>query len=280
MSVRLIVDSTADLRPEIRQQVTVIPMTIQFGQEEFQDGVTITHQEFYEKLIECDILPTTSQIPPFVFEEVFRQTVEAGDDVVAITISSKLSGTCQSARVAAAEFPGRVFVVDALTVAIGTGILTELALGLVKQGLAAGAIAQKLECEREKICLLAMVDTLEYLRKGGRLSAAAAIAGSLLSIKPVINLDGGAINILGKARGSKQGGNMLVREIEKVGGVDFNRPVLLGYTGLSDMVLKKYIADSAALWDEHLNELRYVTVGSTVGTHAGPGAIAVAFFKK
>ena len=108
----------------------------------------------------------------------------------------------------------------------------------------------------------------------------AAFAGTLLNIKPVLSITDGEINILGKARGSKQGNNLLVQEIEKAGGVDFSKPVLLGYTGLSDALLLKYIEDSRSIWEGEVDSIRYTTIGSVIGTHAGPGAIAVAFFKK
>jgi len=124
-----------------------------------------------------------------------------------------------------------------------------------------------------------MLDTLEYLKRGGRISKTVAFAGGLLNIKPVISLVDGEIVVLGKARGSKQGNNLLVSEIEKAGGVDFFKPVLLGYTGLNDDLLQKYIVDSAELWRYDASELRSTVIGSVIGTHAGPGAIAVAFFK-
>ena len=280
MRVRIIVDSTADLLPGVRSRVDVVPLTIHFGEEEFIDGVTIDSRTFYEKLTESDILPTTSQATPFAFEECFRSAVEGGFQVVCITCSSKLSGTYQSAVIAAGEFPDQVFVVDSRTIALGSAILTEYALSLADRGMDAEAIARDLEEKRKDVRLLAVLDTLEYLKKGGRISAATAFAGGLLSIKPVITLRDGAIEILGKARGSKQGNNLLVKEIEKAGGVDFDKPVLLGYTGLSDALLEKYVQDSAALWAESKQELRTAQIGSVIGTHAGPGAIAVAFFKK
>ena len=171
--VRIIVDSTADLTPQVRSRLTVVPLTIHFGEEHFIDGVTITHKEFYEKLIECDTLPTTSQATPFDFTEYFEKAVAAGEDVVAITLSSKLSGTFQSAMIAAEDFPGRVHVVDSRSVAIGSGILAEYALDLVDQGMDAAAIAEKLMEERKNIHLVALLDTLEYLKKGGRISSAA-----------------------------------------------------------------------------------------------------------
>ena len=125
-----------------------------------------------------------------------------------------------------------------------------------------------------------MVDTLEYLKKGGRISAAAAIAGGLLNIKPVLAIVDGNIKVLGKARGSKQANNLLVSEIQKAGGVDFDKPVMLGYTGLSNALLLKYIEDSKALWEDSKTSLNYTVIGSVIGTHAGPGAVAVAFFRK
>ena len=278
MSIRIIVDSTADLRPQVRSRVDVVPLTIRFGDEEYIDGITIDSRTFSEKLIESDVLPTTSQASPFAFEEVFRAAVEAGHQVVCITVSSKLSGTHQSACIASEEFPGQVFVVDSHTIALGSAILTEYALGLADQGMDAETIAWKVMQKREKVRLLAMLDTLEYLKKGGRISAAVALAGGLLNIKPVVCIENGEIRMLGKARGSRQANNLLVQEIGKAGGVDFRKPVLLGYTGLSDALLHKYIQDSASLWEGNLEELPYEVVGSVVGTHAGPGAVAVAFF--
>ena len=124
--VRIIVDSTADLRPETRQRVGVVPLTIHFGKEEYVDGVTITGAEFYKKLAVCKDLPTTSQAAPYVFAEAFEEAVEAGDTVVCIVVSSALSGTCQSANIAAADYPGKVYVVDSRSIAIGTSILRKL----------------------------------------------------------------------------------------------------------------------------------------------------------
>ena len=278
MSVRIIVDSTTDLPEQTARRVTVVPLTIHFGEQQYVSGVDIDARKFYEMLVEGDVLPTTSQPTPYAFTQVFQEAVDAGDTVVCITVSSKLSGTYQSACIAAADFPGKVFVVDSLTVAIGGGILTEYALSLTDKGMDAEEIAWKLMQKREKVRLLALLDTLEYLKKGGRISSAVAFAGGLLNIKPVIAVADGEVKMLGKARGSKQGNNLLVQEIDKAGGVDFEKPLLLGYTGLSDALRRKYIGDSAALWQGKVEQLPVSIVGSVVGTHAGPGAVAVAFF--
>lgn len=276
MKTRIIIDSTADLIPELKSRLTVVPLTVRFGDREFVDGVTIDHRRFYEMLIETDTLPTTSQATPESFGQVFR-TLAPGEGAVVLTLSATFSGTFQSASIAAEEY-GDIYVVDTGSAAIGAGILAELALQLAEKGMAAGEIAARLEQEKHRIRIIAMVDTLEYLQKGGRVSKALAFAGGILNIKPVLSVKDGQITILGKARGSKQGNNLLVAEIQKAGGVDFRMPVLLGYTGLSDLLLQKYIADSAALWKDSRDTLRITPVGSIIGTHAGPGAIAVAFF--
>ncbi|MCI8812601.1 MAG: DegV family protein [Oscillibacter sp.] len=280
MKIRIITDSAADLPRPCRPEVTVLPMAVTFGEEQFLDGVDLTHRQFYEKLIEGDALPTTSQINPAQFEEAFRQAVDAGENVVAILLSSKLSGTCQSARIAAEEFPGRVFVVDSENATIGEQILVLRALSLADQGLDAAAVAKRLEAEKQDIRLVALLDTLEYLKRGGRISPSVALVGGLLSVKPVVAVEHGEVVMLGKARGSKNGNNLLVQEIRKTSGVDFDRPYLLGYTGLEDSLLQKYIADSAALWTEHTDALPVGTIGGTIGTHVGPGAVAVAFFQQ
>ena len=279
MSVKIIIDSTADLMPAVKARTKVVPLTVHFGDEEYIDGVTISHREFYEKLVETDVMPRTSQANPDAFARVFEEITAAGGSAVAIVISSKLSGTCQSAMIAAADYDN-VYVVDSGTGAIGAGILTEYALQLADQGMDAKSIARKLDEEKKRIKIVAMVDTLEYLYKGGRLSKTAAIAGGILNIKPVLAINDGEIKILGKARGSKQGNNFLVSEIEKAGGVDFERPVLLGYTGLSNATLVKYMEDSKEIWADSRAQLNYTIIGSVIGTHAGPGAIAVAFFSK
>lgn len=280
MSVRIIVDSTADMTEEIRKKVTVIPLTIHFGEEEYIDGVTITGRQFYEKLVESEQLPTTSQVSPFTFQKIFREVVEAGDTAVVMTLASAMSGTCQSAAIAAEDFEGRIFVVDSMNVSIGFGVLAEYAVQLAEQGLSAEEITKELTEKRGKVRILALLDTLEYLKRGGRISKTAAFAGGLLSIKPVICVKDGEITLVGKARGSKQGNNLLIQEIRKAGGVDFDMPLVLGYTGLSDALLVKYMEDSRPLWEQERETLPCTLVGSVVGTHAGPGGVAVAFFQR
>ena len=278
MKTRIIVDSTADLMPEIKERVHVVPLTVHFGDEEYIDGVTIDHKTFYEKLIESDVLPTTSQATPDAFMKEYEKAAEAGEAAIVLTIASQLSGTYQSAVIAAEDYEN-IFVVDGGSGAMGSGILIELALRLLDEGKNAEEIAAILDEEKKKVVIVALVDTLEYLKKGGRISKTLAFAGGVLNIKPVLSVVCGEINMLGKARGSKMGNNLLVQEINKAGGIDLSKPVLLGYTGISDALLLKYIEDSRHIWEGNLEKVRYTSVGSVIGTHAGPGAVAVAFFK-
>ena len=280
MNIRIITDSGCDMLPPYAPNLTVLPLTITFGEESFLDGVELDHHRFYEKLIKGEELPTTSQIAPAAFEEAFQRAVDAGEAVVCVTLSSKLSGTYQSARIAAEGFAGQVWVVDSENVTIGQRLLVERAVDLAGQGLDAAQLSARLDQEKKDIRLVALLDTLQYLKRGGRISPSIAMVGGLLSIKPVVAVENGEVVLLGKARGSKNGNNLLIQLIQKTSGVDFGRPYRLGYTGLDDGLLQKYIADSVQLWQDHVEELPVSTVGGAIGTHVGPGAVAVAFFQK
>ena len=279
MNVRIIVDSSTDVAEAYLNRIQVVPLTLRFGEEEYYDGVTIHKEEFYRRLVESDELPTTSQATPASFDQVFREVVANGDSAVVICLSSKLSGTYQSACIAAADYDN-VYVVDSGTAAIGTGILAEYALTCIDRGMDAAALVRELTEKREDVCVLALVDTLEYLKRGGRISKTTALAGGLLNIKPVLTIEKGEILLIGKARGSRNGNNLLVEKINQSGGVDFSLPVLLGYTGLNSALLDKYVEDSRGLWAEELDSIPKTLLCSIIGTHVGPGAVAVAFFRK
>ena len=274
--VRIITDSGSDCMAPYPENLTVIPLTIHFGDEEYRDGVTIDHKTFYEKLTSGNQLPTTSLVPPGDFADAFRSAREAGETVVAVVLSSKLSGTYQSAVLAAGDFDN-VYVVDSLNATVGLQVLVKYALELADRGLSAARIAQELEQAKGHVNLLGMPDTLEYLQRGGRISKTAAVLGGVLSIKPVLRLIDGVVVMIGKARGSKNGNNYLIQEVTR-SGIDFSKPLCLGYTGLSDALLQRYIEDSRPLWEGKIHPLPISTVGATIGTHVGPGAIIVAFF--
>lgn len=281
--IKIIVDSASDLVKSEAEELGVylIPMKVRFGEDEYSDGVDLSHEEFFEKLVESAELPQTSQINEYGWSESFGELTADGSEVIAITISSKLSGTYSSAVKAAKKFGGKVHVVDSIEASIGERILLQYAIRLVKEDkLSAAEIAKELNEKKNRIQVLAVLDTLKYLRKGGRISSVAAIAGEILSIKPVISVVKGEIKLLGKAMGSKKSNNLLNQLVEKCGGIDFDMPYALAYSGLSDSYLQKYLSDSEHLWKGKTELVPSYMIGSAIGTHIGPNAIAVAFFAK
>lgn len=279
MSVRIICDSASDITQEQAKEwgITVLPLKILWDGEEYLDGVSMKTREFFEKLIETDELPTTSQLSPYDYDKAFQEVVDAGDTAVCFTLSSKLSGTYQSANIAKEDFGDNIIVVDTLNAAVGEQIIVKRAIELRDSGKTAREIADIINEEKKDVKVIALIDTLEYLKKGGRISAASAMAGTVLNIKPVVAIADGEISVLGKARGSKNGNNKLM-ELVQQDGIDFNRPFLLTYAGLNDDLLQKYIKDSNSLYEGKTEELGIVPLGSAIGTHVGPGAIAIAYF--
>ena len=168
MKIRIITDSASEMVSG--EHLTVLPLTITFGTTEYADGVTLSHQKFYEKLIESDELPTTSQVTPFAFTEALKEAQANGEYAIIITLSSKLSGTYNSALIAAKDFPDMVHIIDSANVCIGEKILVEYALNLLNNGADAQEIIARTESKVSQICVIGLLDTLEYLRKGGRIS--------------------------------------------------------------------------------------------------------------
>lgn len=278
--IKIVVDSASDIDALEAQQLglELLPMVVQFAEEEFLDGVNLSHKQFFEKLIESAQMPKTSQINEFRFEETFEKLVKEGADVLCITLSSKLSGTFDCAKRAAKKFGEKVCVVDSLNACIGERILVQYAIRLVKAKKTLQEVVADLEEKKKKIKLLAVLDTLKYLKKGGRISALVAFTGEVLSIKPVVAVENGEVKLVGKAIGSKKGNNLLCQLVQKCGGIDFDMPYAVGYSGLTDDFLKKYLSDSESLWKDKTDNVPSYMIGSTIGTHVGPGAIAVAFF--
>ena len=279
MAIRFLIDSASDILPEEAAAlgITCVPMQIAFSDKTYEDGVTLSHKDFYKKLAGCTTLPVTSQINPAVYGSYFEELTANGDDVIAITLSSGLSGTTQSARIAAADFPDKVFVVDSLNATTGQRILMLRGMELAKEGLSAAQVAEKLEEEKLKIRLVAIIDTLEYLKKGGRISAATAIAGAALGIKPAIAVVDGKIANVGKARG-RQTITLLKQLIEEAGEIDWEKPNALVYSE-NDAALQQFIEATPELWEGHPLPPAH-SLGCTIGTHIGPGAYGFAFFEK
>lgn len=275
--IRILTDSTADFSAEDVRSLglRVVPLLVNFGEEHYRDGVDLAPEEFYEKLVQADKLPTTSQPSPELFQREFENARDAGDDVVCVLLSGTLSGTYQSAQIAREEVGyDRVFLVDSGSATLGEQVLVRRAVQRLREGFAAEEIAADIEEARGRLHLFALVDTLKYLHKGGRLPAAVALAGGLLGIKPVIGLKDGKLGIADKARGLPGAYVAIFKQIGKVGGVDESSPVLVGYTGKPQGVepFMRYITQNLQLETPLLR-----AIGPVIGTHAGPGAAGIAF---
>lgn len=280
MSVKIIVGSTCDVEENIKKELIVVPLHVTFGEEDFLDSVDITKDEFYERLERKKEFPKTSQPTPMAFMDAYKKVIDNGDEAVVIVISSKLSGTYQSAKLAANGLNDKIFIVDSLNVSIAEGALVDFAIRLVKEGKSAKEISEILEEAKKKLRLVVLVDTLEYLERGGRISKTSAFIGGLFSVKVLLSMEEGAIATVGKAKGVKNANNLFISEIEKNGSIDFSMSLKLGYTGRESNKIEKYLREVKNLWEDKVHSPEFIQVGSVVGTHAGPGALFLAYFRK
>ena len=277
--VHIITDSTCDLS-RARQQaldVEVVPLSVHFGEASFSDGVDISNEEFYRRLRAAETLPTTSQVNPEVFVRRFQASVDRGEEVVGIFIASKLSGTCQSAMIARDMVDeGRIFVVDSDTVTFGLGLLVEAAARLRDRGLSARELAAELEALKGRLRLYAVVDTLKYLKLGGRISGAAAVVGGVLGVTPILDIRDGLVQSPAKSRGRKGAFQWMEKRIAQEP-ADLSLPVAFGHADALQIM-----AECEAYFRPLIPgmEILESDIGSVVGTHAGPGCAGIAYFVK
>lgn len=285
MGIQIITDSASDISQERAREmgVTVLPLNVLFGEEEYIDGITISTEVFYDKLENSKGLPRTSQVTPMAYSEAFNKAREAGDDVLCIDISLKLSGCYQSACIARDEMPvkdqAHIRIIDCLQTTSSQYILVNYACRLRDQGLSLDEIVAELDYWKKHVRMIAMLDTLEYLKRGGRISPAKATFGNLLSIKPFVTFEDGGIEIIAKARGAKAALKMHTELIEKYGDIDFTKPVCITYSGSKTDRLDTFLSYLESVY-HYSDSPAIALMGSTVGTHAGPGAITIAFFPK
>lgn len=283
MAVHIITDSASDIVGNTDPRLSVVPLSVTFGDTVYRDGVDLTQQQFYKMLVSREDLPTTSQVTPYAFAlEIDRvlDSGEEGDEVVVLTLSSKLSGTYQSA-VEAAEGNNKVQVIDTLNVSLGERAIVEYAMRLVDEGYNASQIAARIMAVRDRVRVLALLDTLEYLKRGGRVSKFVGTMGELLSYKPIVGVVDGEVVMVDKARGTKKG-RILMRKLIEREGLDTSMPVRMGYAGFDDYSLRMFLQANHDAWENSVAEedLPIDCVGATIGTHVGPGAIGIAFFTK
>ncbi len=277
--VAIVTDSTADLPAELRERhgIAMVPLNVRFGAEVLRDQIDISPDRFMERLGEGSTLPTTSQPSPALFEETFRRLAPDHDAVVAVLLSSKLSGTLQSATLAAEAVRDQipVEIVDSRTGSMALGLQALRAADLAESGLDAAAIAERLRAETPANHVVFLVDTLEFLQRGGRIGRAAALIGGLLHLKPLLRVDEGQVVPYERTR---------TRAKAITGLVDFVRALprieRLSVLYSTDRTEGELLADRLAS-ELGLDRERIIIaqLGPVIGTHIGPGAMGVAVFE-
>ena len=276
--VRIITDSAADLEPaELEQKnITCIPLSVMFGDQEYQENVSLSKEKFYELLLSAPVLPKTAQPSPQYLLDLFEQAKEAGDEAVYICLSSALSGTFQSAMMTKnLADSGLCHVVDSRNATGGQRQIVEYAARLRDQGANGAQIVEKLEAMRDRIVLYACIDTLEYLYKGGRISQTAYTLGSLAQIKPIIRVDeSGGIAIPTKAMGMRKGMDYLCKRLEQQN-PDGEFPLYVMYT--NNRSVAETLAEKIRKMGYDVPESNIIAVGAAIGSHVGPDACGIVY---
>lgn len=280
--IHVVTDSTSDLTPDLLQKsfnginVHVVPLTVHFGEEEFRDGIDLSTSDFYKRLKLTEIMPRTSQPSPASFVDLYNKISRPGDTILSYHLSSELSGTIQSAALAARQVEGRTIeVVDTRSVSFGLGLIAARAATRVKEGMNIDAIIAESRQLIEGHQILFLVDTLQYLQRNGRIGRAAALVGGLLSVKPILTISDGMVTPLEKVRGALKAKERLFQMVNQH---IMERNVRTGAVLHADAVEEAKILGER-LQKEHPDvQFPVIELGPTVGTHAGPGSIGVVLF--
>ncbi|MDY2794602.1 DegV family protein [Peptostreptococcus porci] len=283
MGIKLVVDSSSEITQEESKEMGVycLPLTVSFEEDMFRDGVDLSYDEFYDKLSEYESLPKTSQVTPYLYEEAFKEILSNGDIPVAITLSSEISGTYNSAILASNQFEEEIHIIDSLTTSCALKLIIKYALSIIDKYDDPVEFVNEIEKIKKKAKIFYLLDTLEYLYKGGRLSKFSALAGSILSIKPIISFDdSGKVVMVSKSRGWKKGISLLSDLVKESGEIDEKLGVILSYSGKDSSIVDSLKQKSESLFSLDVNAIPVTQIGCTIGTHAGPGTIGISYFTK
>ena len=279
MTIKIITDSVSDIPKKIVEElnIEVVPLTVNFGSVSYRDSVDLTNEEFFEKMKKIEKLPTTSQVNPGDFKIVFEKNLKLYDKIICITMSKEMSGTFKAANTAKGFLNSdRIEIFDSKAISFGFGLVVIDASRDVIDGKKYDEIVEKINYNIENLKNFFIVDTLEYLQKGGRLTLTEAFVGNVLKIKPILTIKNGKLGVIGKIRGRKNAINYIVKQLEE-NEYDFSEKTI----GFFDAADEKYLNDLIYEVNKkfEIEEIIKSNVGSVVGAHAGPGCIAIAFIK-
>ncbi|HNZ82299.1 MAG TPA: DegV family protein [Sedimentibacter sp.] len=280
MSIRIVIDSTSDVTDEIieKYNLKVVPLTVNFEKQSYLDKIELSSKEFFEKLAAADKLPTTTLVSPGAFVETFSEILLEGDKVLGLFVASEFSGTYDSARMARNMIGSDdIHIIDTRSVCLGSFALILEAIELVKENKTIEEIVEILNRLKEKIVVVAALDTLKYLEKGGRLSKGQAVVGSLLNIKPIVAIKDGEIKVIEKLRGKNKTVKWFDEWIEKNNYDLSDKTVLLFHGNAYNQLklLRETIEDKYKIKNIIENE-----IGPVIGTHSGPGVLGMGFLNK
>ena len=279
--IRVITDSTSDIGLDYAKElnIEIVPLKVIFNTAEYKDRIDLQPEKFYELLENCDALPTTSQPAPQDFMDFFEDAKQKKDSVILITLSSGLSGTYQNACMAKdlVEYED-IHIIDSLSATQALRLIVEKAVSLRDKGFSAEEIVKEIENYKTRVKIYGIVDTLEFLFKGGRLSRTSATVGSVLKLKPIIGFkEKGKLDVFGKARGTQKATDKLIDLIKQGNEIDLDEPVCIAYTG-NNTSIEKF---ENKLKDElGIKNVKHGVVGPVIGTHAGPGACLITYVTK
>ena len=278
MAIKIVIDSTADMPSALVQQhgITVVPLNVHFGTEVFRDSIEISPDEFYKRLASSPKLPTTSQPTVGDFLEVYQELSNTTDEIVSIHVSGKLSGTLNSANQAKGEYTGnaRIEVVDSEHVSMGLGMVAIAASKAAQGGATIEDVVKEAKQTIPKVLFVGLVDTLEYLEKGGRIGKAQALVGSILRLKPLLTVKDGEVHPLEKIRTRSKGIDRLCDIVKEHAPLD---SLAVVYTTTPDDALQ--LADRLRPLVPN-GDIPISQVGPVVGTHAGPGVLGISLTQK
>ncbi|MBW7572998.1 DegV family protein [Caproiciproducens faecalis] len=276
MAIKIITDSTSDIAFDRQEElgIKIVSLSVRFGDKEYVDGVDLTKPQFFQMLRESAELPTTAQVNPERFEKIFAESVQNGDEVIGIFISSKLSGTYQSAVIAKQMLGAEnIHLIDSLSVSFGLALLVYEMIKLRDAGKSAPEICSAVKELKKRQKFYAIIDTLKYLKMGGRLSASSAFIGSMLHIKPIIAIENGEIKAFDKKKGHKAAAQRIAEMMEQEK-PDSAYRVFFGDSDAQQFInLLKDAVESVA----DISDSETVALGSVVGTHGGPGCVGISY---
>lgn len=276
--IRIITDSLCDLTMDYAKElnIDILPLTVRFGETDYTCGIELKNEDFYEKLENDTNYPSTAAVNPYQFEELFEKYSKAGDEIVAILFSKHMSATFQSAQIAANNVKSdKLYLIDCENGAMGQTLLIEIAVAMRNEGKSAAEIAENITALLPKTMTYIVVDSLEYLKRGGRISKSAAFLGTLIKLHPVLQVIADGAKPIDKVKGKKSCNTWFINKLQE-SPADTNYPLVIGHSNAPQRAeaFKEQLREAGIK-----NEIVITCIGPIVGTHIGPNCLGIGYIQ-